>query len=315
MSEHLSASERPAADPERAVYERYAEASRTVQPALCCAVQYAGDYLAVIPQEILERDYGCGDPSVHVQPGETVLDLGSGGGKLCYILAQIVGPTGRVIGVDCNDEMLALARRHQATVADRLGYANVEFRRGRIQDLQLDLDRLDVELRRQPVRSIADWLGLREREDRLRREWPLIPDNSIDCVVSNCVLNLVRRGDRRELFAEIFRVLKPGGRAVISDIVASQDVPTALQQDAELWSGCVSGADREDRFLQAFAEAGFDELQILARQSEPWQTVQGIEFRSVTVRSRKRLAGAAGRAEPLVVVRESGCCSAPGECC
>jgi arsenite methyltransferase len=99
----------------------------------------------------------------------------------------------------------------------------------------------------------------------------MIPDESIDCVVSNCVLNLVRPEDRRQLFLEVFRVLKLGGRAAISDIVADEDVPERLQNDPELWSGCISGAFREDRFLHAFEEAGFYGIEIVARQSEPWR--------------------------------------------
>lgn len=98
-------------DPEGSVRARYSGAARDVAAALCCPVEYEARYLDVIPREILERDYGCGDPTTYIRRGETVLDLGSGGGKVCYIAAQIVGPEGRVIGVDCNPEMLALARR------------------------------------------------------------------------------------------------------------------------------------------------------------------------------------------------------------
>lgn len=277
--------------PETSVYQRYAAASRTREEALCCPVEYTGDYLSVIPREILEKDYGCGDPSRYVRPGETVLDLGSGGGKLCYILAQAVGSEGQIIGVDCNTEMLQLARKYQSEMAERLGYANVDFRYGMIQDLQLDLDLLKTELSRQPIASAEDWIALRALEDRLRSESPLVPDDSIDCVVSNCVLNLVRPQDRRQLFEEISRVLKRGGRAAVSDIVADEDVPERMQRDGQLWSGCLSGAFREDRFLQAFEEAGFHGIQIAQRQSQPWQTVEGIEFRSITVLAYKGKQG------------------------
>jgi arsenite methyltransferase len=119
----------------------------------------------------------------------------------------VVGPEGFVIGVDCNQEMLALARRHQATVAQRLGYSNIEFRCGLIQDLRLDLDLLGAELARHPIRDQQGWLDLRTLEERLRRESPLIAGESVDCVVSSCVLNLVPPQDRRQLFAEVFRVL------------------------------------------------------------------------------------------------------------
>ncbi len=278
-------------NPEEAVRERYTRGAHEVEPALCCPVSYDLKYLDVIPAEILERDYGCGDPTPYLRPGETVLDLGAGGGKVCYIAAQIVGPDGYVIGVDCNQEMLALARRHQAAVAQRLGYANIDFRCGLIQDLRLDLDLLAAELARRPVSDQQGWLGLRTLEERLRRESPLVADESVDCVVSNCVLNLVRPEDRRQLFAEIFRVLRRGGRAVVSDIVADEDVPEHLQRDPELWSGCISGAHREDLLLKAFEGAGFHGMELVKRQREPWRTVEGIEFRSVTVRAYKGKQG------------------------
>jgi SAM-dependent methyltransferase len=119
----------------------------------------------------------------------------------------------------------------------------------------------------------------------------MIADDSVDCVVSNCVLNLVRPQDRIQLFDEIYRVLKRGGRAAISDIVSDEDVPERLRQDPTLWSGCISGAFREDLFLQAFADAGFHGIEIAARQSAPWRTVEGIEFRSVTVIAYKGKEG------------------------
>jgi len=268
---------------ESAVRERYSKAASAREESLCCPVSYDPLLLKVIPEELLERDYGCGDPTPYVRPGDTVLDLGSGGGKVCYIAAQIVGRKGNVIGVDCNQEMLALARRHRAAIADRLGYANTEFRFGLIQDLALDIDLLTEELARHPVRDQKDWLALRGIEDRLRRQRPMIPNESVDCVISNCVLNLVQPHDRRQLFQEIFRVLKKGGRAAISDIVADEDVPEAMRRDPQLWSGCISGAFREDEFLQAFADAGFHGIQISSRQVEAWRTIEGIEFRSMTV--------------------------------
>jgi len=280
-----------ALSPEQAVRQRYSEGAKEVESELCCPVNYDQRYLAMIPQEILERDYGCGDPTPYIRPGDTVLDLGSGGGKVCYIAAQIVGPTGCVIGVDCNQEMLALARRHLGTVVDRLGYANVAFRCGMIQDLQLDLDLLAKELARNPVRDQQSWLVLRTLEEGLRREQPLIRGESVDCVISNCVLNLVRPQDRGQLFSEVFRVLKRSGCVAISDIVSDEDVPEHLQRDPTLWSGCISGAYREDLFLKAFEDAGFHGIQIDKRQREPWRTVEGVEFRSVTVLAYKGKQG------------------------
>ncbi|HUY92175.1 MAG TPA: methyltransferase domain-containing protein [Pirellulales bacterium] len=288
---------------EDSVYRRYAAAAQRREEALCCPVEYAADFLSVIPEEILQRDYGCGDPTPYTREGETVLDLGSGGGKLCYILAQIVGKRGRVVGVDCNREMLELARKHQQSVADRLGFSNVDFRYGLIQDLKLDLDLLARELTQHPVHDPASWLALRNLEERLRREQPMIADDSVDCVVSNCVLNLVRQQDRTQLLAEIYRVLSPGGRAAISDIVSDEDVPERLQRDPALWSGCISGAFREDRFLAAFEAAGFHGIEVVKRQREPWRTVEGIEFRSLTVVAHKGKQGPCLERNQAVIYR------------
>ena len=270
-------------DYENAVGDRYAKAAEEREPALCCPVEYRTDLLEVIPKEIIERDYGCGDPSPFVEPGDTVLDLGSGGGKLCYIASQLVGAEGQVIGVDCNETMLALARQYQSEVAEKIGYSNVSFRAGMIQNLQLDLERYSAERETIAATGLAGILEERTLEQRLSRETPLVASESVDCVVSNCVLNLVQPQDRKQLFQEVFRVLKVGGRAAISDIVADEDVPESMQNDPTLWSGCISGAWREDEFLAEFERAGFQGMKIAKRVEEPWQTVEGIEFRSVTV--------------------------------
>ncbi len=284
---------------EAAVRDRYATAANERVPELCCPVQYDPQFLKVIPQEVLDRDYGCGDPSKWLSAGDTVLDLGSGGGKICFIAAQVVGRAGRVIGVDFNPPMLELARSAQTTVAERLGYDNVRFVKGRIQDLQLDLDLWEAWLAQHPVQDVAGWSGAEAEAARLRQTAPLIPENSVDVVVSNCVLNLVGNAERTALFREIFRVLKPGGRAVISDIVSDRDVPLELQHDPELWSGCISGAFREDLFPEAFHTAGFRQIELLERQVEPWTVVRGIEFRSLTVRAWKPLA-ATGPAQRVI---------------
>ena len=247
--------------------------------------------MEMIPAEIIERDYGCGDPSAYLKAGETVLDLGSGGGKLCYIAAQVVGESGRVIGVDCNADMLGLARKYQTEMAAKMGYSNIDFRYGMIQDLQLDLQCLNDNLSANPIHDATGYLRLRNLQEELRREHPLVADDSIHCVISNCVLNLVRSEDRQQLFAEIFRVLKRGGRAVISDIVSDEKVPKHLQDDPKLWSGCISGAFQEAEFLSAFDDAGFHGVVLEKRSSEPWQTVEGIEFRSVTVIAYKGKQG------------------------
>lgn len=278
-------------DTEKAVQKRYGRAARAPEPALCCPVSYDPRYLEVIPAEILERDYGCGDPSRFLRPGDTVLDLGSGAGKTCFIAAQIVGPAGKVIGVDFNSEMLALARKHQPAIAARLGYDNVVFHRARIQDLALPLDEVDAYLKARPVRSAATLADFEAFAERLRQGAPLLPDQSVDVIVSNCVLNLVKEADKEKLFAEMYRVLKRGGRVAISDIVSDEDVPAALKRNSELWSGCLAGAWREDGFLEAFEKAGFYGIQLEKYDGKPWQTVRGIQFRSVTVTARKGKEG------------------------
>jgi ubiquinone/menaquinone biosynthesis C-methylase UbiE len=276
---------------EQAVRDRYARAANDRVDELCCPVDYDSGYLEIIPQEIIDRDYGCGDPSKHLRGGETVLDLGSGSGKICYIAAQVVGPRGRVIGVDMNDEMLALARSYRCEIGDRLGYHNVSFRKGRIQDLALDYEKLEARLATEPVRTPGQLEALETWKEQQRNLDPMIPSESVDVVVSNCVLNLVRNEDKQELFREIHRVLRLGGRAVISDIVSDETLPEHMVNDPELWSGCLSGAFREDRFLAAFEEAGFYGIRVLHRDAEPWQVIEGVEFRSVTVEAFKGKEG------------------------
>ncbi len=286
---------------EEAVRERYSAAASAPEPALCCPVQYDARYLAAIPDEVIERDYGCGDPSRHVREGDVVLDLGSGGGKICFIASQIVGPKGHVIGVDMNDEMLALARAAAPRVAERVGHANVEFRRARIQDLALDLDRLDARLAQQPVTSAAAWAQLGEETERLRASEPMIADGSIDIIVSNCVLNLVREADKTELVREMFRVLRRGGRIAVSDIVSDEAVPEHLKQDPELWSGCISGAFQERELLRSLEDAGFHGIAIDQLAGEPFAVVEGIEFRSVTVTAHKGKQGPCFEANQAVM--------------
>jgi arsenite methyltransferase len=288
---------------ETIVRQRYAAGATERAEKLCCPVNYDAEYLRIIPQEVIERDYGCGDPSRYLREGEVVVDLGSGTGKTCFIAAQIVGPKGKVIGIDMTDEMLEVARRNAPVVAKRLGYANVEFRKGRIQDLALDLELLDKELKRNPITNAASFLAADELAEELRVKHPLIASDSIDVVVSNCVLNLVEPKSKRQLFDEIFRVLKKGGRAVISDIVSDEPVPEEMQNDPELWSGCISGALTEEGFLQAFEHAGFYGIQILKRNARSWRTVQGIEFRSVTIEAFKGKQGECFERNQAVIYR------------
>ncbi|MFP4261508.1 MAG: methyltransferase domain-containing protein [Opitutales bacterium] len=273
------------------VESRYADAAKAPEAALCCPVEYDRKWLEAIPEEVIEKDYGCGDPSKWLKPGETVLDLGSGTGKICFIAAQVVGPEGRVIGVDMTDDMLEVARRNAPVVGERIGFSNTEFRKGRIQDLRLDLESFDAAMAELPADAARDYLDIEDLAADLRTKQPLVADDSIDVVVSNCVLNLVEAEEKPRLFRELFHVLKNGGRAVISDIVADEPVPPHLQDDPTLWSGCISGAMTEQGFLKAFEDAGFHGIELVKFESEPWQAVEGIEFRSVTVQAWKGKIG------------------------
>ena len=271
------------------VLERYSEGAKEVQPELCCPVDYDASLLKILPKEIVDRDYGCGDPSRYVREDDVVLDLGSGGGKICYMAAQIVGKKGKVIGVDMNMDMLGLARSFQKEMADKLGGDLVDFRKGYIQDLALNVEQMEEFLKANPVSDIDSLDALNAWKQEQSANTPLVESNSVDIVVSNCVLNLVAEKDRRQMINEIFRVLKPGGRVAISDIIADEYVPEHLKNDSELWSGCISGAFQEEEFLNAFLNAGFISVAYDKWDAQPWQTVEGFEFRSATVIAQKPL--------------------------
>ena len=185
---------------------------------------YAAADTAGLPDTVTQAALGCGNPTAlaELRPGETVLDLGAGGGIDCFLAAQRVGPTGRVIGVDMTDEMLTLARANAA----QLGAANVEFRKGRIEALPLS-------------------------------------DASVDVVISNCVINLST--DKPQVLRETFRVLKPGGRFRVSDIVLTQPLTIDPDQHLDEWTGCVAGALQRDEFAATLHEAGFRDVQLTLR--------------------------------------------------
>ena len=291
-------------DFEAEVRDRYARGAETLEPGLCCpTASYDAQYLDILPQEIIDKDYGCGDPSRHVEAGEVVLDLGSGAGKVCYILAQKVGVQGRVIGLDFNDSMLSLARKYHEHITAVLGYQNVEFHKARIQDMALDLDSVSRWLMAEPVESIEDLTAFETQCQQMRQEHPLVQNESVDVIVSNCVLNLVRPEDKQQLFSEMYRVLKNGGRTVISDIICDELPTQAILDDPALWSGCIAGAFREDQFLEMFEAAGFHGIEILNRADQPWQVIDGIEFRSVTVRAYKGKAGPCLERNQAVIYR------------
>ena len=275
---------------EETVAGSYSKAATGVQQ-MCCPVDVNPEYLEHLPQAIIERDYGCGDPSPYLKEGDTVVDLGSGGGKQCYIASQIVGPTGRVIGVDINDDMLELARSCQAEFVQSVGYDNITFMKGRIEDLQLDLDDLDEQLSTTPCGTEAAFRKLERTILYQKNNSPMIEDDSVDAVISNCVLNLVDESLKSKLLQEIYRVLKRHGRAVISDIVSNKPVPEVLKNDRDLWSGCISGAFCESDLLRELESVGYHGIEILKRDLEPWRVLAGIEFRSLTFRAFKGKAG------------------------
>ena len=182
---------------------------------------YGAEETAAIPPAALRASLGCGNPTAlaALEPGEVVLDLGSGGGLDVLLSARRVGPSGKAYGLDMTDEMLALARENQR----RAGIENVEFLRGEIEAIPL-------------------------------------PDAAVDVVISNCVINL--SGDKRRVLAEAFRVLRPGGRFAVSDVVVRGEVPAAIRKSMELWVGCVAGALEETEFKDLLREVGFENPEI-----------------------------------------------------
>ena len=182
---------------------------------------YSTQQSGEVPEQAMQASLGCGNPTALAQlnPGETVLDLGSGGGIDVLLSARRVGPKGKAYGLDMTDEMLALARENQ----NKAGVANVEFLKGEIENIPL-------------------------------------PDNAVDVVISNCVINL--SADKDRVLREAFRVLKPGGRFAVSDVVVTGEIPAAIRKNVELWIGCVAGALRDTDYMAKLASAGFENIAI-----------------------------------------------------
>ncbi|MEE9391235.1 MAG: methyltransferase domain-containing protein [Planctomycetota bacterium] len=271
---------------EDATVDRYGAAAEASEAELCCPVSYDPAALSHIPKEILDIDYGCGDPTVFAEDGQTVLDLGSGSGKHCFMIAKKVGPKGRVIGIDKTPQMLEKSSAAIPEVMSNLGFTdpNVEFRCGHIENLKIDRSQLLELIETQPLETYDDLEAL---ETKLAK--PLVASESVDLVVSNCVLNLVDDERKRQLFREIFRVVKKGGGVAISDIVADRPIPEDMKQDDDLWTGCLSGAFQRHEFHQVFERAGFHGMQ--EAKSSFWKTVGGINFFSVTILAQKGKQG------------------------
>ncbi len=228
-------------DVKAAVKQKYGEAALRVVGGCtpsCCGGEadpvtrdlYSGAETSALPAEALLASLGCGNPTAlaELRPGETVLDLGSGGGIDVLLSARRVGPTGKAYGLDMTDEMLELARENQR----KAGVPNVEFLKGEIEHVPL-------------------------------------PDASVDVIISNCVINL--SADKGQVLREAFRVLKPGGRFAVSDIVIRGEMPEAVKQNMELWVGCVAGALEDQEYRRLLAAAGFSAIEI-----EPTRTF-GVE--------------------------------------
>ena len=234
-----------------AVREKYGEIARSVGKGGCCGPSscgcgdpitsnlYSDAETSGLPSDAVAVSLGCGNPTalIELQAGQTVLDLGSGGGIDVLLSARRVGPTGKVYGLDMTDDMLALARENQR----KAGATNVEFLKGTIEAIPL-------------------------------------PDQSVDVVISNCVINLSE--DKDAVLREAFRVLKPGGRFAVSDVVIRGDIPSEIRRSMELWVGCVAGALTEDEYAATLAAAGFDSVEL-----EPWRVYQVEDARAFLAES------------------------------
>jgi 7,8-dihydro-6-hydroxymethylpterin dimethyltransferase len=234
--------------PRAKVREYYAAAAEQPKADLCCPTKYDATAVAHIPQDVLDRFYGCGSPmlSASIQPGETVVDLGSGAGIDVFIAAKLVGPTGKAMGVDMTDAMLAVANENRPKVAAALGYDVVEFHKGYLEQI--------------PVES-----------------------KTVDLITSNCVVNL--SPDKPRVFEEMWRILKDHGRIVVSDIASETEVPPHLKVNPELWGECLVGALTEEQFLARLERAGFYGLTVLKKSY--WKDVESYPFFSITVQGFK----------------------------
>ena len=228
-----------------------------------------------IPESALKASLGCGNPTAlaNLNAGETVLDLGSGGGIDVLLSAKRVGPTGKAYGLDMTDQMLALARENQK----KAGVQNVEFLKGEIENIPL-------------------------------------PDNSIDVIISNCVINL--SSDKSRVLKEAFRVLKPGGRFAVSDVVVRGDVPAEVRKSMLLWVGCIAGALQDSEYMSKLAGAGFDEIEIEPTRvynledARAFLTGEGIDVDAIAPQVQDKFMSAFIRAKkPEPACCAPGCCS------
>ena len=233
--------------------------------------QQAGE----VPDAALRASLGCGNPTAlaELKPGETVLDLGSGGGIDVLLSAKRVGPNGKAYGLDMTDEMLSRARENQR----KAGVSNVEFLKGEIENIPL-------------------------------------PDNSVDVIISNCVINL--SADKDRVFREAFRVLKPGGRLAVSDVVVTGEVPDAVRKSVELWIGCIAGALSDADYRGKLAKAGFDHIELEptrvydVEDARQFLTGQGMDIDAIAPEVAGKFMSAFVRAQkPAAQCCSPTCCS------
>ena len=282
----------PEVDLKEAVRDRYAEIARNVRApgSSCCydgeagscgisANLYADDETGSLPKEAVLASLGCGNPTAlaDLKEGETVLDLGSGGGIDVLLSARRVGPSGKAYGLDMTDDMLALARENQR----RAGAKNVEFLKGEIEHIPL-------------------------------------PDSSVDVIISNCVINL--SADKDCVLREAFRVLKPGGRFAVSDVVTSGAVPEQVRHDILLWAGCIAGALDENEYRLKLAVAGFEAISIEptrvyeVEDAREFLTGKGIDVDAIAPVVDGKFMSAFVRAKKPTVMTKADACCTPG-CC
>jgi SAM-dependent methyltransferase len=284
-------------DIKEVVQEKYGEAAKRVRtgeglPADCCSKTSCCQGYATsscdpitsnlyhegqtdgVPEKAVLASLGCGNPTAlaELKPGETVLDLGSGGGIDVLLSAKRVGPTGKAYGLDMTEEMLGLAEENKR----RSGLTNVEFLKGEIENIPL-------------------------------------PDNSVDVIISNCVINL--SGDKDKVFSEALRVLKPGGRFAVSDVVVRGDVPAEVRKSMELWVGCIAGALEEIDYIKKLAKAGFDAIDIeptriySVEDARQFLTGEGLDVDTIAPLVKDKFMSAFVRANKPTACCAPGCCS------
>ncbi|TWC11115.1 MULTISPECIES: methyltransferase domain-containing protein [unclassified Pseudomonas] len=287
MTDHIGISVR---EDYAALAEKRADALLASQTqVVCCSEAYDVNLMKKVPKTVVEADFGCGNPTKYIRPGDVVLDLGCGAGMNCYIAAQIAGPSGSVIGIDFNDAMLSIARKALPEFSASVEAAPLAFRMGSAHDLALDLDQANDYLRSNAPSDVVGIQKYQDLADKLRHEKTLIADNSVDVVISNCVINLLADKDKNLVFQEIFRVLKPGGRFAISDNVSNIPVPEVVKNDAMLWSACYAGVLQEQQFYSSLETTGFVGITIEVRNDDPAKIIEELEFYSITVTGEKPL--------------------------